>query len=224
MSTIFSTISATNIVSFRVTTKVNAASGATLTATVNASSEIQDPGPGANSASATVRVVDLVPFTEAKKISIDAEGHHVLVLRRGTVWAWDNFFGQWRRHEHATTPRSRWTISCPSWISARKQFLGGVEATAQSGRGATMIRVDSEPDQRHPLRKPSGQVIGLSSVTAIAASLDHVMALRSDGTVWTWGSNTIGQLGTGLTVGTLDFTAHPTPVQVPGSPASSRSF
>ena len=46
---------------------------------------------------------------------------------------------------------------------------------------------------------PSG--IGpLSNVIAIAAGYRHSVALRSDGTVWTWGDNTYGQLGTGTTV------------------------
>jgi alpha-tubulin suppressor-like RCC1 family protein len=38
------------------------------------------------------------------------------------------------------------------------------------------------------------------------------LALNSDGTVWAWGSNTLGGLGNGTT----DFAAHPTPIQVPG--------
>src|SRR6185503_7311271 len=40
----------------------------------------------------------------------------------------------------------------------------------------------------------------------------HAMALKSDGTVWTWGQNTRGELG----IGVQDFVAHATPVQVPG--------
>ncbi len=60
------------------------------------------------------------------------------------------------------------------------------------------------------------QVSGLSSVTALAAGGNagdteaHSLAVKSDGTVWAWGSNSNGQLGDGTTTG------RSTPVQVSG--------
>jgi alpha-tubulin suppressor-like RCC1 family protein len=41
----------------------------------------------------------------------------------------------------------------------------------------------------------------LSRIVAIAASSDDDLALRSDGTVWTWGINVAGQLGIGTNTG-----------------------
>jgi alpha-tubulin suppressor-like RCC1 family protein len=54
------------------------------------------------------------------------------------------------------------------------------------------------------------QVVGMTSVTQVAAGGLHSLALRSDGTVWAWGNNFYGQLGDGT------YTASSTPVQVPG--------
>jgi alpha-tubulin suppressor-like RCC1 family protein len=54
------------------------------------------------------------------------------------------------------------------------------------------------------------QVYGIYQVAAIAAGGLHSVALRSDGTVWTWGYNASGQLGNGSTVNAL------TPVKVVG--------
>jgi alpha-tubulin suppressor-like RCC1 family protein len=53
------------------------------------------------------------------------------------------------------------------------------------------------------------KIPGLDHCTAIAAGDGHGVALRSDGTVWTWGINTDGQ--TGLT----QDTNHPFPEPVP---------
>jgi alpha-tubulin suppressor-like RCC1 family protein len=50
----------------------------------------------------------------------------------------------------------------------------------------------------------------LDDVIAIAAGRTHSMALRSDGSVWTWGANEAGQLGNGIAVGVLT----PTPAAV----------
>ncbi|MHB1127541.1 MAG: RCC1 domain-containing protein [Bacillota bacterium] len=56
------------------------------------------------------------------------------------------------------------------------------------------------------------QVSGLTNVVAVAAASggSHSVALKSDGTVWTWGYNYYGQLGDGTT------TDKYTPVQVKG--------
>ena len=51
---------------------------------------------------------------------------------------------------------------------------------------------------------------GLSNITQVSVAGDHVLALDSSGTVWSWGSNTYGELGDRATGG-----SHPTPVPVP---------
>ena len=45
-----------------------------------------------------------------------------------------------------------------------------------------------------------GPVPGLTGVSAVAAGARHTLALKGDGTVWSWGSNGSGQLGDGSTV------------------------
>ncbi|MBW3623233.1 MAG: tandem-95 repeat protein [Armatimonadetes bacterium] len=52
-------------------------------------------------------------------------------------------------------------------------------------------------------------VPGLTEVIAVARGDRHALALKSDGTVWAWGSNQFGQLGNGTTTNSA------TPVQIP---------
>jgi len=56
------------------------------------------------------------------------------------------------------------------------------------------------------------QVTNLAgSLSAIATGQYHTIAAKSDGTVWTWGYNGYGELGTGNTVD------HPTPASISAS-------
>jgi hypothetical protein len=59
------------------------------------------------------------------------------------------------------------------------------------------------------------QVSGLTAVTAIAGGYFHSLALKSDGTVWTWGWGAFGQLGDGNFY-LFPFYGVATPVQVSG--------
>ncbi|HEY1642185.1 MAG TPA: hypothetical protein VGG35_15945 [Streptosporangiaceae bacterium] len=78
----------------------------------------------------------------------------------------------------------------------------GVNQLGQLGDGTTNGAVVPEQVQG------SG-----SGITQISAGDQHVLALRSDGTVLAWGDNFVGELGNG----TNDpGTANPTPVQVGG--------
>src|SRR5207248_1428187 len=45
------------------------------------------------------------------------------------------------------------------------------------------------------------QVAGLDGAVAVAAGFSHSLALKGDGTVWAWGDNQVGQLGTGSSSG-----------------------
>ena len=59
-----------------------------------------------------------------------------------------------------------------------------------------------------------GMVTGLTNVTSVAAGFSFSLALKDDGTVWSWGKNTFGQLGDGIPGNVEDHRT--TPVQVEG--------
>jgi alpha-tubulin suppressor-like RCC1 family protein len=65
----------------------------------------------------------------------------------------------------------------------------GADTSGQLGNGVVDLLAHAAP----------GVVNGLTSVKAIRAGYQHCIALRNDSTVWTWGSNTFGQLGNGTT-------------------------
>ena len=73
----------------------------------------------------------------------------------------------------------------------------GLNTSGQVGNGNT-----TSP-QKLPV-----QVVSLTGVAAVAAGLNHSLALKSDGTVYAWGLNTNGQLGNNST------TQSSSPVQV----------
>ena len=51
----------------------------------------------------------------------------------------------------------------------------------------TKVKVDASGDEF------------LTGIEDIATGHEHTLALKSDGTVWAWGSNSYGQLGDGTT-------------------------
>ena len=80
----------------------------------------------------------------------------------------------------------------------------GSNSYGQFGNGITLGTIASNST---PV-----QVSDFSGVIAIAAGEANSLALKADGTVWAWGSNSYGQFGNGITLGTI--ASNSTPVQV----------
>src|SRR3989442_1462537 len=62
------------------------------------------------------------------------------------------------------------------------------------------------------MRPTPVKVTGLAAVKAVSTGHYMSVAIKTDGTVWTWGGNEAGELG----LGSADQLQHPTPAQVPG--------
>ncbi len=92
---------------------------------------------------------------------------------------------------------------------------GTVWATGSNGNGqlgnGTVVSSDFPVQVCAPGQiAPCG--LFLTGISAIAAGETHVLALRSDGSLWAWGGNTSGQLGYGNTI------ASSVPIQVCADP------
>ena len=134
-------------------------------------------------------------------------GHSLALKSDGSVWAWganevgqlgygvsgsatdkdrpvkvlnlDNVIAVAGGYNHSLALKSNGTV----WAWGRNN-------SGQLGNGTTGTAIVS------PL-----QVNELTNVAAIAGGQNHSLALKSDGTVWTWGRNEYGQLGVGTLAG-----------------------
>ncbi len=98
------------------------------------------------------------------------------------------------------------SMSFTQYASCALRIDGTVWCWGSTAYGQTGNTANGGPVQYAP-----AQVQGLAHVTAIAAALDHVCALLSDGTVDCWGWNTDGALGRATTSAVFD--PSPAPVE-----------
>jgi alpha-tubulin suppressor-like RCC1 family protein len=133
-------------------------------------------------------------------VAIDANGSLSLALRSdGTVWRWGLMFA-----EPELTPSHLSPAPVPGLDDVVAIAAGNaLHALALRADGTVWgwgmnVRGQIGPDAPN-LEQTSTPVLipNLTDVIAIAAGIDHSLALRADGTVWAWGSNERGELGDG---------------------------
>jgi alpha-tubulin suppressor-like RCC1 family protein len=155
-------------------------------------------------------------FTIAGKLAAGAT-HSVGLKSEGTVWAWGgNASGQLGigSSDSAThTAPLQVKINSSTFLTgvslvgagtshslAIKQSDGSVYGWGNDSSGQLGDN-SAATQQVFPVQAKTtatGNPI-LTGVIDIAAGASHTVALKSDGTVWTWGSNSSGQLGDGST-------------------------
>jgi uncharacterized protein (TIGR03437 family) len=149
-------------------------------------------------------------------VAIAAGAYHSLALKGdGTVWAWgDNQNGELGDGSYVDS-------NVPVEVSG----LSGVVAIAGGQYHALAIKSDGTVwawgyNLHGELGNGSDgstsnvpvQTSTLTGAVAIAAGLEHSLAVKNDGTVWAWGSNVDGAFGNG----TADNAGSNVPVQVSG--------
>lgn len=147
-------------------------------------------------------------------ISIAAGQYHSLAAKSdGTVWAWgrntqgqlgDNSVTQRNSPVQVSSLSGVVSVVAGNGHSAALKANGTVSAWGKNVDG--QVGDGSAPTQRNT----PASVSGLTGITAISAGSNHTSALKSDGTVWSWGFNDSGRLGDGTTG------SRSAPVQVTG--------
>jgi alpha-tubulin suppressor-like RCC1 family protein len=160
------------------------------------------------------QVINLTGVTQ-----ISAGGEHSLALRNdGTVWAWGyNFRGQigdGTQTFYYPTPVRFGTLTGVVSIAAGSAYSlaakgdGSVWACGENSGSGLGINGSLGVGPSAPVILTPMPVLNLTGVASVAGGGYFCAAVRSDGTVWTWGRNDQGQLG----IGAGD--KEPIPVQV----------
>lgn len=143
-------------------------------------------------------------------IAIASGGSNSLALKSdGTVWAWGrNYWGALGNGSYDD-----------SNIPVKVKDLSGVIAIAGTTTNSLALKSDgtvwawgyggydgqlgngitNETIPNYRSNVPV-KVSNLSSVTAIALAGEYSLAMKNDGTLWSWGRNTYGQLGNGSNI------------------------
>ncbi len=151
-------------------------------------------------------------------VQVAAAGDHSLALKSdGTVWAWGNN-GYFQIGDGTSTTRLT-PVQTPG-LSGISQVAAGryhsfalatnstVWAWGRNDKG--QLGDGTTADRATPVHLTISPLFYFSGVQQIAAGELHSIAVKKDGTVWTWGYNHDGELGNGSNIDSS------TPSQVPG--------
>jgi alpha-tubulin suppressor-like RCC1 family protein len=150
-----------------------------------------------------------VGYVDSITAIIGGESHNMALKSDGTVWCWGwNYFGQlgdgstnWGYTTSVSTSAVKVSgLSSVAFLGGRGYhnlavktdgtiWAWGDNQSGQLGNGLTNVLGTNTPVQ----------VVGLTNPAAISGGGFYSLALMSNGTLWSWGNNTYGQLGDGTT-------------------------
>lgn len=148
-------------------------------------------------------------------------GYGIAVRRDGTVWGWGrNSSGQLGlrsvgRAKYSTQvmgPLGVGFLENITSVSAGKKHTVAIDtagtlwAWGDNSYGALGVATSDSTKSMYPIHLDTM----FNQIEAVSAGADFTIALKSDGTVWSWGRNDKGQLGNGT------FQNQSVPVQVKG--------
>jgi alpha-tubulin suppressor-like RCC1 family protein len=141
-------------------------------------------------------------------IAASAGSSHVLVLRSdGSVWAWgynaQGELGDGTNVNRLAPVQVRGltdVVALEAGYSHSLALQSNGKVWAWGSNNSGRLGDGTELDRYSPVPIP-----GLTDVVALASSrgsqgVDHSLALKSDGSVWSWGNNGHGELGDGTTI------------------------
>ncbi len=126
--------------------------------------------------------------------------HTIALKSDGTVWAWG--WNEQGQLGDGTTDNKKTPVQVSELSSIITIAVGGYHNLAIKSDGTVWawgynLHGQLGNGRTYEYATAPIQVSGLDNVIAIACGDDHSLALRSDGSVWAWGSNYHGQLGDG---------------------------
>lgn len=156
--------------------------------------------------------------------SISAGYAHTVALKaNGILWTWGwNAYGQlgngtWNNSALWTSPQQLGTDTNWNSIMAGRQHTialksdGSVWSWGINAAGELGIGNNTGPETCYSSQKCSTipLQVTLGNIVRVAVGRRHTLALRADGTIWSWGYNNYGQIGNGTAAN-----SH-APVQIP---------
>lgn len=156
-----------------------------------------------------------IPGTQWTQVST-GYNHSMARKSDGTLWVWgENSSGQLGNggiqacSSPIAVPGTAWVdISAGNALSAARKSDGTLWAWGQNNYGQIGNNTRSAYGISSPTAIPGTQWVQVSSGST------HMMARKSDGTLWAWGRNNAGDLGINLGG---NFNNRSSPVQIPGT-------
>jgi len=167
-------------------------------------------GNGDNTNNSNIPVaVDMIGVLNGKTINQVAAGryHSIALASDGTVYTWGyNYFGQLGINSNTDSNIPVLVSGALIGKTITRVAAGGSHSIALASDGTVytwgrnnygQLGNENNTNSSVPVAVNTSGVLSGKTITKVAAGDSHTIALASDGTVYTWGYNGLGQLGNG---------------------------